>query len=156
MALWCLWTTLLPFSKILDRIWVCFHSYLLKFLFHVKITGLTLDANMSAIIMIVIQVVAATISTSLIDNIGRRILFIVSSIGTAIGLALMGTYSYLVFQEFNLDGFDWVPVTTISFSLFMAYIGLVPLVFVVIIELLPVKVRTIHLSHLWTNYILLF
>lgn len=113
-----------------------------------KDSGSQLDPSVSAIIMIAIQLIATTISTSLVDNIGRRILLIVSSTGTTIGLSLMGAYTYLSFHEYNLDGYDWVPVTSISFSVFMAYIGLVPLVFVVLMEVLPVKVNANFLSYL--------
>ncbi len=106
-----------------------------------KDSGSKLDPNLSSIIMISIKLIATIISTSLIDNIGRRILLIFSSIGTTIGLSLMGAYTYLSYNRYDLDGFDWVPVTCISFSVFMAHIGLVPLVFVVLMEVLPVKVR---------------
>lgn len=107
-----------------------------------KDSGSKLDPSMSAIIMIAIQLIATTISTSLVDNVGRRILLIVSSTGATIGLSIMGAYTYLSYHQYDLEGFDWVPVTSISFSVFMAYIGLVPLVFVVLMEVLPVKVES--------------
>ncbi|KAJ6648625.1 Facilitated trehalose transporter Tret1, partial [Pseudolycoriella hygida] len=106
-----------------------------------KGSGSKMDPNVSSIIMIGIQLIATAISTSLVDNVGRRILLIVSSTGTTIGLTVMGAYTYLSFHNYDLDGFDWVPVTSISLSVFMSYIGLVPLVFVVLMEVLPVKIR---------------
>lgn len=112
-----------------------------------KDSGSKLDPSLSSIIMIAIQIIATTISTTLIDNIGRRILLITSSIGTTIGLTAMGAYTYLSYSQYNLDGYDWVPVTSISFSVFMAYIGLVPLVFVVLMEVLPVKIRSSGTSY---------
>ncbi|KAJ6648624.1 Facilitated trehalose transporter Tret1 [Pseudolycoriella hygida] len=112
-----------------------------------KDSGSKLDPSVSSIIMIAIQLIATAISTSLIDNVGRRILLIVSSTGTTIGLSAMGAYTYLSFHNYDLDGFDWVPVTSISVSVFMAYIGLVPLVFVVLMEVLPVKIRASGTSY---------
>lgn len=76
-----------------------------------KDSGSNMDPSVSSIIMIMIQLIATTISTSLVDNVGRRILLIVSSTGTTIGLSLMGAYTYLSFHKYNLDGYDWVPVT---------------------------------------------
>lgn len=105
-----------------------------------KDSGSNLDPSVSSIIMIAIQLIATTISTSLIDNIGRRKLLVVSSAGTTIGLSIMGAYTYLSYRQYDLNGFDWVPVTSISFSVLLAYVGLVPLVFVVLMEVLPVKV----------------
>lgn len=105
-----------------------------------KDSGSTMSESLSSIIMIVIQVAATIIATTFVDNVGRKLLLIISSFGAAIGLVLMGIYTYLSHNGYNVKGFDWVPVTTISFTVFLAYIGLLPLVFVIIMEVLPAKV----------------
>ncbi|KAG4065618.1 hypothetical protein HA402_012608 [Bradysia odoriphaga] len=112
-----------------------------------KDSGSKLDPSLSSIIMITIQLIATTISTTLIDNVGRRFLLIVSSMGTSIGLSMMGAYAYLSYNKYKLDGYDWVPVTSISFSVFMAYIGLMPLLFILLMEVLPVKIRSLGTSY---------
>lgn len=106
-----------------------------------KDSGSKLDPSLSSIIMITIQLIATTIATVFIDNFGRRFLLVVSSLGTSIGLYTMGVYNHLSYNKYTLDGYDWVPVTSLSFAVFMTHIGLVPLVFVVLMEVLPVKVR---------------
>lgn len=105
-----------------------------------KDSGSELDPSMSSIIMIVIQLISTTLSTILVDKVGRRILLIVSSAGTTVGFVAMGIYTCQKAIGKNLDGLDWVPVTSISFAVFMAYIGLIPLVFVILMEVLPPKV----------------
>lgn len=103
-------------------------------------SGSTLDPALSAIIMISIQLIATTTSSSLVDKIGRRILMILSSSGTAIGLAAMGTYVYFSFKGTDLSSFNWVPVTSLSFAVLSCNIGIIPLVFVILLEVLPPKV----------------
>lgn len=103
-------------------------------------SGSNLDPAMSAIIMIVIQLIATSTSVTLVDKVGRRILFILSSGGTAIGMAAMGTYTFLSFNGSNLEGFNWVPVTSLSFAVLSCNLGLIPLVFVILLEVLPAKV----------------
>lgn len=104
-------------------------------------SGSDLDPALSAIIMISIQLIATTTSSSLVDKIGRRILYIMSSGGTAIGMAAMGTYVFLSFKGVDLTGFNWVPVTSLSFAVLSCNIGIIPLVFVVLLEVLPSKVN---------------
>lgn len=105
-----------------------------------------MDPALSAIIMIIIQLMATTTSSTLVDRVGRRILFILSSSGTAIGMAAMGTYVYLSFHGTDLTGFNWVPVTSLSFAVLSCNIGLIPLVFVILLEVLPSKVFLIYIS----------
>ncbi|KAJ6647883.1 Facilitated trehalose transporter Tret1 [Pseudolycoriella hygida] len=106
-------------------------------------SGSTLDPALSAIIMIIIQFIATATSSSLVDKVGRRILYILSSGGTAIGMAAMGTYVYLSFRGTDLTGYHWVPVTSLSFAVLSCNIGIIPLVFVVLLEVLPVKIRAV-------------
>ena len=68
-------------------------------------------------------------------------LYIFSAFGTAIGLSVMATYSF-----FNLNGYDtglysWIPVISLSFVIFIASVGILPLTFVVLSELLPQRIR---------------
>ncbi|KAJ6645371.1 Facilitated trehalose transporter Tret1 [Pseudolycoriella hygida] len=107
-----------------------------------KNSGSNMNPNTSAIIMIVIQVMATIVASAFVDNVGRRTLLIVSSIGTSIGLFAMGTYAFLTYSNPNgYPDLNWVPVVCISFTVFLAYIGLLPLIFVVIMEVLPAKAR---------------
>lgn len=108
-----------------------------------------MDARICAVIMIIIQVAATIIATSFVDNVGRKVLLIVSSFGACIGLTLMGTYTFLSEKSKPAEGgvstlgHGWIPLASISVTVFMAYIGLLPLVFVIIMEVLPAKVKIV-------------
>lgn len=114
-------------------------------------SGSDLDSNMSAFILISVQIMATLIATSLIDKLGRRKLYFASTTGTAVGSALMGTFTYLSAQGYDLQNWNWAPVASLSFSLFSSSFGIFPLTFVVLAEVLPPKVtfpdriKTYHL-----------
>lgn len=107
-----------------------------------KSSGSTMNPKTSACVMITIQVLATIIASSLVDCIGRRILLIVSCFGTALGLAAMGTFNYFSVhsEKGAMDSFNWIPIFSVSFTVLTAYTGLLPLVFVIILEVLPAKV----------------
>lgn len=73
-------------------------------------SGAIFDANLSAIILGLLQVAGIYASSILADRIGRRILLGVSSFGAAISLFVFGTFSYLINQGFDLTFVDWIPV----------------------------------------------
>lgn len=56
-------------------------------------------------------------------------------------MTIMGAYNYLEHAQKDVSSVKWIPVASISFYVFSAYIGLLPLVFVIIMEVLPAKVN---------------
>lgn len=104
-------------------------------------SGSDIDSNISSIIVASIQCIGTYVATILVDKVGRKLLLMISVSGTTIGLATMGTYSYLDSLHFDLHYFNWVPVTSLSFVIFIAAIGILPLPYVVLAEVLPSKVN---------------
>lgn len=108
-----------------------------------KQSGSDFDPNTSAIVMITLQMLGTFVAVFLIDRVGRRILLIASTIGCGTGLTLMGTFIFLSHEGYDLSDLSWVPVASLSMAVFMAAIGLMPLIFVVLGEVLPSKVRVL-------------
>lgn len=103
--------------------------------------------------MITIQVSATIVAAMFVDNLGRRMLLIISCIGTCMGLTIMGTFNYLSLHgDMDLSNLNWIPIGSISFTVLLAYTGLLPLVFVVIMEVLPPKVITPVLSYVLMSF----
>lgn len=102
--------------------------------------GSDISPNMSSIIVAFIQICGTYCATILVDKVGRKLLLTMSAAGTSLGLAVMGTYSFLDKLHLDLKLFNWVPVTSLSFVIFIASIGILPLPFVVLAEILPNKV----------------
>lgn len=105
-----------------------------------KESGSSLTPNMSAIIVAIIQVVGSVVSTFAIDNMSRKMLYAITCLGTIVGLLAMGTHGFLK-AYYDVSNFAWVPIASLSFVIFIASIGLLPLTFIMLSEILPQEVR---------------
>jgi ABC-type multidrug transport system fused ATPase/permease subunit len=102
-------------------------------------SGSSLSPNMSAIIVAIIQVAGSTGSAFAIGSMSRKLLYAFSCFGTIVGLVAMGVHGYLK-MNYDMGSFNWVPVASLSFVIFVASIGILPLTFVMLTEVLPQKV----------------
>lgn len=103
-------------------------------------SGTHIDPHVSSIIMGALQVTGTLGSASLVDFIGRKCLLIISMTGCALGLSTMSIYMYLDSLGFDLSIFHWIPVVSIGFVILISSVGIVPLIFVCIVEMLPTEV----------------
>lgn len=78
-------------------------------------SGSDISPNTSSIIIASIQILGTYCATILVDKVGRKLLLTVSASATSLGLAVMGTYSYLDNLKFDLHNFNWVPVKILNF-----------------------------------------
>ncbi|XP_037038930.1 facilitated trehalose transporter Tret1-2 homolog [Bradysia coprophila] len=104
-------------------------------------SGSKMNPHISAIIVGVLQVCGICVSSVLVDKIGRKILFGVSSLLSALSLIVFGTFSFLNQKGVNLSSVDWLPVLSLSFYIFVNCIGLRTVPFLYISEILPYNVR---------------
>lgn len=112
-----------------------------------KESGSTLDSQDSSIIVAAIEVLGVAGSLILVDRIGRKSLLIISTTGAFIGLFSLGVFSYLHENGYDLTQFNCVPLLSFSTFIFIGCLGIVPLPFIVINEILPAEVRMTH--ELW-------
>uniref|UniRef100_A0A182P8A2 Major facilitator superfamily (MFS) profile domain-containing protein n=1 Tax=Anopheles epiroticus TaxID=199890 RepID=A0A182P8A2_9DIPT len=117
-------------------------------------SGSDLDPNMAAIVVGAIQIIGSYGSTIIVDRCQRKHVYIVTSFFAAIGLFAMGTHGYLKSQHVDVSAINWIPVASLSFVIFIASVGLLPLTFVILSEILPPKVRglggSLCTAFLWT------
>lgn len=105
-----------------------------------KESGSDIDANMSAIVMAVLQIFGTYLTSCVIDKVGRKVLLTISASGSALGLSVMATYMYLESTGFNVTQLRLVPLISLSFVLVVSSLGLVSVPYVIIAEVLPRKV----------------
>ncbi|XP_055595994.1 facilitated trehalose transporter Tret1-like [Uranotaenia lowii] len=103
-------------------------------------SGSTLKPEAASIIIGAIQLVGIIGSFIFIDLAGRKLLLLVSTFGTGIGMFTLGAYSWLRVNQVNLEGYGWIPVVSLSFGVFMFCIGLCNIPFFVLPEILPAKI----------------
>lgn len=101
-----------------------------------------IDANLSTVVMGGVQIVGTLVSLVLVDILGRRKLLVISAFGTSMGMFSGGLYQYL-YEVYDLSNVTWIPTVAISAVIFFASLGIFSATFVVFVELLPSKIRSI-------------
>ncbi|XP_055685011.1 facilitated trehalose transporter Tret1-like [Lutzomyia longipalpis] len=104
--------------------------------------GTDLSPNTSAIVVGVIQLIGLYVSLMLMDRAGRRILLIVSSVGTGICLFVLGVHFYLQTLSVDLSAFGWIPLISCSGAVFIAALGIMNVPFFIVAEIVPAKIRS--------------
>ncbi|KAK9727528.1 Sugar transporter [Popillia japonica] len=113
----------------------------------IGLTDSSISEEVSSIIFGAIQLPAALTSGFLVDKLGRKPLVIISAIGSAIALFTEGTFFY--FQdvlEADLSSVAWLPTVSLTLFLFMNPLGVIPLPYVLLGELLPTNIKGIAVS----------
>lgn len=107
-----------------------------------KASGTHWDPNKSTIIMGFIQVIGTVCSSIIVDITGRKLLLTASLSGCTFGLSILGGYMYCSdFGYESIKSMNWIPVTSLSIVMLASTIGIAPLPFVVMTEVVPQKVK---------------
>ncbi|KAH8417077.1 hypothetical protein KR222_002892 [Zaprionus bogoriensis] len=104
-----------------------------------------MDANTCTIIVGAAQVLGILCAVVLVDRLGRRVLLLTSMAGMGIGELGIALLANLASKEF-LAEFNWLALVLMCWVALIASIGVIPLIFVIIIENLPAKIRSIGTS----------
>lgn len=104
-------------------------------------SGSSISPNLSAIIVGIIQLLGTYVATFLVDRLGRKILLTLSAVGSSLSLAILGAYSYANSIGIDVKPYSWISIASFSGMMFLASNGLIPLMFVVISEVMPEKVK---------------
>ncbi|KQS38547.1 facilitated trehalose transporter Tret1 isoform X2 [Drosophila erecta] len=107
--------------------------------------GSRMEPDLCGIFLGVVQISGLISAVFLVDRVGRRLLLIPSL--AAMGLAELGVGLLKSFasQDF-LDRNGWIGLTLMGIVAYTASVGIVALTFVIIVELLPVKIRASGIS----------
>lgn len=106
-------------------------------------TDTTVSPLFASVMSTVVFIVANLIYMNVVDRINRRTLYISSAVATAVGLTLFAIYLYFLAEN---PSFGWMPVVCVSLTLFVNCIGMYPVAWLIIIEILPKKVIPSNLA----------
>lgn len=109
-----------------------------------KESGSNLSPNISSIIVGGIQIIGSMFPTLLVDRLGRKMMMGLSAFGTSMGLGILGGYTFLKSESFNLESFTWIPLVAFSFVIFIANWGVMTLPFMIVSEISHPKVILIY------------
>lgn len=82
----------------------------------------------------------------LVERIGRKALYIISTMGTTLGLAVLGAYIMLKSLGYDVTSFSWISIVSLSFVVLIQSFAVSTLSFVVTAELLPENLRELGAS----------
>ncbi|XP_075550097.1 solute carrier family 2, facilitated glucose transporter member 8-like [Dermacentor variabilis] len=105
--------------------------------------GTSVSAENAAIAVAAIQVVMVAVATVLADRLGRKVLLLFSSAVSSVSLAVLGLSFHIktaVGEKF-VEAFGWLPLTSLC-AFFVGYsVGLGPLPWVLLGEMIPLKAK---------------
>lgn len=90
----------------------------------------------------VVSVISTTLAIRLIDQLGRRFLLMVSSIGTTVALLGLGIHFYLLDTGVDPEKLQWLPIASILLFTFTFTIGFLTVPSTVLSEIFPSSVKS--------------
>lgn len=106
-----------------------------------KMSGSSVDENLSSIIIGIVNFVSTFIATVLIDRLGRKMLLYISSVSMITTLVVLGSYFYLKDTHVDVSSFGWVPLACLVIYVLGFSIGFGPIPWLMLGEILPSKIR---------------
>lgn len=106
-------------------------------------SGATIDEYSSTIIIGVVQVIFALCGAFLVEYFGRRVLLMISELCMVCSLAVLGYYFFLKQQNGNVspEGLGWLPLTSLIVYVVSYSIGVGPVGYMIMGEILPHHVK---------------
>jgi SP family facilitated glucose transporter-like MFS transporter 8 len=98
--------------------------------------GTDMDPNLAAIILVAAQVLVLLVSTITVERLGRRISIMASELGMTASLAAFGVFFYLKAHNENTQ-LQWLPLTSLLFYVLSYNLGVGPVTWTLVSELLP-------------------
>lgn len=109
-------------------------------------TGSIFSENESALIIAAIQLCGTCTLPFLVERIGRKALYVISTGGTTFGFVTLASYLLLRSWDYDVTAFNWISIFSLSIVVFSQTIGLSTLLYTYIAEILPENLREFGLS----------
>ncbi|XP_067007506.1 facilitated trehalose transporter Tret1 isoform X2 [Anabrus simplex] len=104
--------------------------------------GSSLDSDISAIIVGVVQVLATFVSSMVVDRLGRRILLLISDCVMAICSLLLGIFFYLKEDtKTDISAIGWLPLASLCIFIVVFSLGFGPIPWMIFGELFPSQIK---------------
>lgn len=100
-------------------------------------TGSSTDPYVASAIAALTQLLGIICSMVLVDVAGRKLLLLVSSIGTCICLVVTGVFTYLSKTGYDVTPIEWLPVVSLCGVILLGAIGITSLCYTIVTEIFP-------------------
>ncbi|XP_058985056.1 facilitated trehalose transporter Tret1-2 homolog isoform X1 [Musca domestica] len=116
-----------------------------------------IDANLSTIVVGIMQVIATFVSVMVVDKLGRRLLLLASASVMALSTIAMGVYFYMKENGDSVESLGWLPVCSLCVFIIMFSIGFGPVPWLMMGELFASDIKGVAGSIAGTsNWVLAF
>lgn len=105
-----------------------------------KAGATSISPESATIIVGAIQLVGAYCSTFMVDRAGRKVLICFSGFAITVGMTIFGIATQLIEHGYDSTFIKIIPIFALSFSVFVANVGVFTLTFVVLSEISPSNV----------------
>ncbi|XP_025264837.1 facilitated trehalose transporter Tret1 isoform X3 [Camponotus floridanus] len=106
-----------------------------------KDAGSTIDENVSTIIIGIVNFIATFVAAGVIDKLGRKMLLYISAASMALTLFALGGFFYAKSLDMNVEAFGWLPLVSLIVYVIGFSLGLGPIPWLMMGEILPAKIR---------------
>ncbi|CAG9773558.1 unnamed protein product [Ceutorhynchus assimilis] len=112
-----------------------------------RASGSSVPTQMATTFVGSIQVVTVFLTASIIEKLGRKFLLLISTIGSAVSIILLGLYFFLQKLQFAmLAYFWWFPITCLILYMISFNLGLGPVPWTILSEIFPDNVKSSALA----------
>lgn len=101
------------------------------------------DPSLNAIVISAVMLVSSLASSVLVDKLGRKVLLISSTIGSTICLLILASYFNLIYLDYDVDYYSWVPLLSVVSYSILFKLGLGTVSIVITSEIYPQKLKTL-------------
>ncbi|XP_019874968.1 facilitated trehalose transporter Tret1-like [Aethina tumida] len=105
-------------------------------------TGSSIPPEYSTIFVGIVQMLTVVVSSQLIDRLGRKILLLISTIGSFLSLVSMGLYFYLKNNNYRVDSIFWLPLMSLVVYIVVFNLGLSCVPWAMMGELFPSNLKS--------------
>ncbi|XP_025833314.1 facilitated trehalose transporter Tret1-like [Agrilus planipennis] len=111
------------------------------------LSGSSIPSNYASIGFGALNILAGIVSGQVVDRLGRKPLFVICCLVSAISLFVEGLYFYLYqATDFDVSSLYWLPLTALLVYELFVVVGLLGLPFIIVGEVFPLNVKGRALS----------
>lgn len=100
-----------------------------------------LTPEVSTIIIGFVQFFACATTPAVVDRLGRRVLLLASTLGTAISNIAMGIFFYMKLNDYEVHSVTWLPIASLVLFMICYNLGIGPLPWAILGELFPPNIK---------------
>ncbi|KAJ8915981.1 hypothetical protein NQ315_016658 [Exocentrus adspersus] len=105
-------------------------------------TNTSIPGDISVMIIGLLQLLTTSLTSKIVDIVGRKKLLIASNMGVFLSLVSLGTYFYFQANNFDVSKLYWLPISSIITYTICYNFGLGPVVWTIVGELFPPNLKT--------------